>query len=89
MNFEIQFTYNEDQYTAQVKKIPVVENSAVEYHVSKITPAISGLPEEITFVHEGDEDGFIHTITFDYHITETILNNIAEYCYKNNIAFTS
>jgi hypothetical protein len=89
MNFDIQFLYNGDQYTAQVNKIPVANNAAVEYHVTKIEPPISGFPEEIIFVHQGDEDGFIHTITFDYHITDTILNAIAQYCFKNSIAFTS
>ena len=88
-NFQVKFSYNDSWYTAEVFKVPVIDNSTVEYHVSKILPQISGLPKVIKYVHEGDEDGFTHTITFDFHITDNILKSIAQYCRKNKIPFTS
>ena len=89
INFEIQFSYNEIIYKASVQKPPVSNSLPVQYHVTAVTPVIPGLPDPLIFVHEGNEDGFTHTITFDYHITDNILKEIATYCNKNNIPFTT
>lgn len=86
VNFKIKFISNEIEYTAEVWKVPLVNNLPVQYHVSNIQPVIRGVPEPFMFIHNPAKQIYEFPI-FDgnLELSKSMLNAINKYCLENNM----
>lgn len=88
-NFQIEFTSKETDYTADVHKVPLVNNIPVQYHVSDIDPVIPGLPLPVIFLHSPERSEFTYGFfENDPELLHKMFMAIKKYCIDNGISLT-
>lgn len=85
VNFKIVFLYKNVAHTADVHRVPFVNNLPVQYHVRNILPEIIGMPDTFMLIHGGGEKGFTWSIIGDPEVPKLIYTAIFNYCNLNHI----
>ena len=85
--FKINFNYQESEYSADIQKIPLVNNLPVQWHAFNITPSILNAPNPYMFIH----DPHRNIITCELFNNSTdlpnaILNSIKKHCLEYGIS---
>ena len=87
--FTINFTFLDSEYSANVLKIPFVNNLPVQWHTFEISPTIPNAPNPYMFIHDPQRQIFSYELfNHSSELGNVILNAIKKHCVESGISIT-
>lgn len=87
MTFNVKFNYFEIEYSADVLKIPLVNDLPVQWHVFNISPSIPNVLNPYMFIYEPQKKIFSFGLfNNSSELGNTIFNSIKAHCVEYGIS---